>query len=96
LAGGEEEQRWGFVMREVQENDLGECAMALSQMVECEPDVTRIQQILRVARSKLGAAMEQLEQYELSPDALEQVQCSAAGVACEIDSLLTTVKCECS
>lgn len=70
--------------------------MTLAQLAECEPDTARIQQLLRVARSKLGAAIEQLEQCELSPIALEQVQCNAAGVASEIDLLLTAVNCECS
>lgn len=70
--------------------------MTLAELVECEPDVARIQQMLRVARSKLGAAINQLEQCELSPAALEQVQCSTVEVASEIDALLTTVKGECS
>ncbi len=70
--------------------------MTLAQLAECKPDAVRIQQMLRVARSKLGATINQLEQCELSPMALEQVQCSAAGVVSEIDALLTTVKCECS
>jgi hypothetical protein len=70
--------------------------MTIAQLAACDPNVARIQQTLREARSKLGAAINQLEQCELSLDALEQVLCSAAGVTSEIDSLLTTVMCECS
>ena len=70
--------------------------MTLAQLTECEPNVARIQQLLRVARSKLGTAIDQLEQCELPSSVLEQVHCSAAGVASEIDSLLATVECNCA
>lgn len=69
--------------------------MTIAQLVECEPDVTRLQQQLRVLRLKMGAAIERLEHCELPPAVFDQVQSSLAGVTCEVDSLLITLKCEC-
>lgn len=83
-------------MQSSRPNDLGDCLVTLAQLVACEANVGQIQHLLRVARSKLGAAIDQLEQCELPPEQLERVHYSAAGVASEIASLLATVECKCS
>ena len=71
---------------------LRECVTAITQLVELHPNISSIQQTLRVARLKLGLAIERLESLGQQSDVLEQLRDHSESVTFEIDTLLKTIR----
>jgi hypothetical protein len=60
------------------------------KLVNSPPNKFSVLQSIRVARMKLGCALEQLEDFEPAPSALEQLHDHAEHIADQIDDLLRT------
>ena len=62
------------------------------KMVNNAPNKLSVFQLIRVSRIKLGCALDQLENFEPAPNALEQLHGHAESIACEIDALIRTTQ----
>lgn len=62
------------------------------KMVNSPPNKFSVHQSIRVSRMKLGCALDQLENFEPAPSALEQLQDHAEHIAGQIDDLLRTIQ----
>jgi hypothetical protein len=56
------------------------------------PNHLSILQLIRLSRIKLGCVLDQLENFEPSPNALEQLHSHAENITCEIDALLRSTQ----
>jgi hypothetical protein len=56
------------------------------------PSKLSVLQSIRMSRIRLGCALEQLENFEPGPGAIEQLHDHAENVAAEIDALIRTTQ----
>jgi hypothetical protein len=64
----------------------------ITKMVENTPNNYILVQRFRLSRLKLGSVLERLEAFEPGPGALERLNDHSESIACEIDSLIETIR----
>ena len=65
-----------------------ECRTAILQLVDRGPNPASIRRLLHVSRLKLGAALQRVENGELSALAMDEVLRHLECIALEVDTLL--------
>ena len=68
---------------------IDECRTAILQLVDRGPNPASIRRLLHVSRLKLGAAIERVENGELTVETMGEVLRHAECIAFEVDTLLT-------
>jgi hypothetical protein len=66
--------------------------LEIIKMANNAPSKLTVLQLIRLSRMKLGYALDQLENFEPAPNALEQLHDHAESIAGEIDALVRSIQ----